>query len=255
MLMRMFFCSFSFYKYWSSSGPPWPCDGGQRVRWSGFDRKIGVQPVDHTHPTFWSSHSHVISAYLYTDPIISPPGFHQQNLTWNKCSCFRMIAGPHISSCYPSSSVHLTKVSILHWIVKVEICLSQWKLKSFYRYEKDWPMQIPRWPPLLATMPGKMWSAYEWSLKVTEAQTQHNTLSPAWIYLCFQNRYLFPHWYAVVFGNLQKKIHFRFWDIYLVFWDVYCIFWGLYLIRIQRVPWFLFTIYKCCRFRLLFADR
>ena len=73
-------------------------------------------------------------------------------------------------------------------------------------------MQIPRWPPLLATMPGKMWSDYEWSLKVTEAQTQYNTLTPAWIYLCFQNRYLFPHWYAVVFGNLQKTIHFRFYS-------------------------------------------
>ena len=96
--------------------------------------------------------------------------------------------------------------SILHWIVKVEIFLSQWKLKSFYRYEKDWPMQIPRWPPLLTTMPGKMWSAYEWSLKVTEAQTQHNTLTPAaWIYLCFQNRYLFPHWYVGAFENLQKN--------------------------------------------------
>ena len=135
---------------------------------------IGVQPVDHTHPTFWSSHSHVISAYLYTDPIISPPGFHQQNLTWNKCSCFRMIAGPHISSCYPSSSVHLTKVSILHWIVKVEICLSQWKLKSFYRYEKDWPMQIAD-SAMTSTFSNNAWKNVICLWMVTQSHRSTNT--------------------------------------------------------------------------------
>ena len=133
MLMRMFFCSFSFYKYWSSSSPPWPCDGGQRVRWSGFDRMIGVQPVDHTHPTFWSSHSHVISAYLYTDPIISPPGFHQQNLTWNKCSCLRMIAGPHI---YPDAILrHLFIFKNSAYFIEL------WKLKYVYRSE-SWNLFI-----------------------------------------------------------------------------------------------------------------
>ena len=63
--------------------------GGQGgVRWSGFDRKIGAQPVDHTHPTFWSSYSRVILSYLYHHPIISLSWFHQQTPFLNKCSCF-----------------------------------------------------------------------------------------------------------------------------------------------------------------------
>ena len=145
--------------------------------------------------------------------------------------------------CSSLKSQHTSSLNCESWnisiTVKVEILLSLWKGLA----NAD--------PAMTSTFSNNAWKNVICLWMVTQSHRSTNTtqyLTTGMNISMFSKQILVSTLVCCSIWEFAEKIHFRFWDMYLVFWDVD-------LIRIQRFPLFLFTIYKCCRFRFLFADR